>query len=193
MSGTVTLRNVNALVTTGAAARELSVSTATLTRWVARGLVTPAVTTAGGHYRWDLDDLRGQFQRARAEARREPQRTLAEDIARVVHAANRELQIVQGDPWPSPPWDDAPDYQCREAIDGVQVVLDTPDLTPDAHHQAWVDRMAADGWTYGEAKDEGAKTHPCMVPFADLPGGQQLKDRLFIALVRALSSGWGDA
>ena len=170
MSGTVTLRNVNACSsTTGAAAGELSVSTATLTRWVAEGPGHPRRGAVGGHYRWDLDDLRGQFQRAAAEARGEPQRTLAEDIARVVHAANRELQIVQGDPWPSPPWDDAPDYQCREAIDGVQMVLDTPDLTPDAHTGVG-DRMAADGWTYGEAKDEEAKTHPCMFRSPTCPG-----------------------
>jgi RyR domain len=178
---------VNAYVTTGAAARELGISTATLTRWVGRRLVIPAEVTAGGHYRWNLDDLRAQIQRLRAEAHREPRRTLAEDIARVVHAANRELQIVQGDQWPSPPWDDAPDYQCREAVDGVQVVLDTPGLTPGEHHQAWVGRMSAGGWRYGEVKDEAAKTHPCMVPFGELPAEQQLKDRLFIAIVRALS------
>ena len=34
---------------------------------------------------------------------------------------------------------------------------------------------------------EDAKTHPCMMPFNELPREQQMKDRLFIGIVRALS------
>ena len=111
----------------------------------------------------------------------------AEDIARVVHAANRELQIIQGDPVPSPPWDEAPDYQAREATAGVQEVLRNPDLTAAESHELWASRMRADGWTYGEAKDPDRKTHPTLLPFTELPVEQQLKDRLFIAIVRALT------
>jgi DNA-binding transcriptional MerR regulator len=170
-------------ITTGDAARTLGISSATLTRWAAAGTVTPAERTAGGHFRWDITSLRAQLRR----------RTLggsdvtAEDIARVVHAANRELQIVQGDPVPSPPWDDAPDYQVREAIAGVQEVLRNPDLTAEQSHESWCDRMRADGWTHGEVKDPQRKTHPTLLPFAELPAEQQLKDRLFIAIVRALA------
>lgn len=178
---------MNAYVTTGTAARELGISTATLTRWVARHIVTPAETTAGGHFRWDLDDLRGQLQRARLAARREPQRTLAEDIASVIHDANRRLQIIQGDPAPSPSWDEAPDYQVREAAASVEEALADPQRTPEQNHQGWVDRMIADGWRYGETKDAEAKTHPCLVRWDDLPEEQKQKDRLFIAIVRALA------
>jgi len=179
---------VNAYVTTGAAARELGISTATLTRWVARHLVTPAETTAGGHYRWDLDDLRAQIQRARVTARREPQRTLAEDIASVIHDANRRLQIIQGDPRPSPLWDEAPDYQARESTESVARALADPERTPEQNHQGWMDRLIADGWRYGEVKDEAAKTHPLLLPFDEIPVEAQRKDYMFIAIVRALSS-----
>ncbi len=48
-------------VTTGKAAEALGVSLTTLQRWAHQGLVTPALRTAGGHFRWDLDDLRGQL------------------------------------------------------------------------------------------------------------------------------------
>ena len=48
-------------VTTGKAADALGVSLTTLQRWAHQGLVTPALRTAGGHFRWDLDDLRGQL------------------------------------------------------------------------------------------------------------------------------------
>jgi DNA-binding transcriptional MerR regulator len=172
-------------VTTGEATRELGISTATLTRWAAAGLVVPAQRTAGGHYRWDLPVLRAQVQRLpRASAHLEP-RAAVEDIARVVHAANRELQIVQGDPRPSPPWDEASEYQVRESIDGVQEAL--RGITPEQSHEAWCARLRAGGWQYGEVKDERAKTHPCLVAFAELPEDQQRKDAVLVAIVQALA------
>ncbi len=45
-----------------------------------------------------------------------------------------------------------------------------------------------DGWTHGEVKDADAKTHPCLVPFQQLPAHQQKKDKLFKAIVNALKS-----
>jgi 8-oxo-dGTP pyrophosphatase MutT (NUDIX family) len=56
-------------VTTGKAADELGVSLTTLQRWAHQGLVTPALRTAGGHFRWDLDDLRGQLRAMNPTAR----------------------------------------------------------------------------------------------------------------------------
>ena len=172
-------------VTTGDAARAIGVSSATLTRWAARGWVAPAERTAGGHYRWDMTSLRAQVRRRNLGGIGGD--VAAEDIARVVHAANRELQIVQGDPVPSPPWDEAPDYQAKQATAGVQEVIRNPELTAEQSHELWVTRMRADGWTYGEVKDPERKTHPALLPFAELPAEQQLKDRLFIAIVRALT------
>jgi DNA-binding transcriptional MerR regulator len=172
-------------ITTGEAARGLGISPATLTRWVAAGIVAPAERTAGGHFRWDMTSLRAQLRRRSLGTHD----VTAEDIARVVHAANRELQIVQGDPVPSPPWDDAPDYQVREAVAGVQAVIADPELTAEQSHQMWLDRMRADGWSYGEIKNPQRKTHPTFLPWDQLPPGQQLKDRLFIAIVRALAPG----
>ena len=52
------------LVATGEAARALSVSVQTLQRWVRDGIVTPTATTAGGHHRWDIEDLREQVRMA---------------------------------------------------------------------------------------------------------------------------------
>jgi hypothetical protein len=36
-------------------------------------------------------------------------------------------------------------------------------------------------------KDPEAKTHPCLVPYDDLPEYQQLKDRVFLAIRRELT------
>jgi len=171
-------------VPTGDAARALGISSATLTRWKHAGYVSPAEETIGGHFRWDLTSLRAQLRR---RSLGDDHDVAAEDIARVVHAANRELQIVQGDPVPSPPWDEAPAYQAREAVAGVQEVMRNPDLTAEQSHELWCERMRADGWTHGETKDTERKTHPTLLPFGGLPADQQLKDRLFIAIVRALA------
>lgn len=51
------------LVTTQQAARALNISTRTLHRWITAGIVKPSSRTAGGHFRWDVDDLRRQVER----------------------------------------------------------------------------------------------------------------------------------
>ena len=40
---------------------------------------------------------------------------------------------------------------------------------------------------HGPVKDEAAKTHPDLVPFDQLPEHEKQKDRLFMAIVRALA------
>jgi hypothetical protein len=39
------------------------------------------------------------------------------------------------------------------------------------------------GWQYGPVRDVKAKTHPDMVPFANLPKDERDKDEVFLALV----------
>ncbi len=43
------------------------------------------------------------------------------------------------------------------------------------------------GWRYGLKKDPAAKTHPCLVPYWQLPAEQRRKDGLFAAIVAALT------
>jgi len=49
------------LLTTGEAAKALSVDRSTLARWQREGTVTPEFVTAGGHARWDLEKLKAQI------------------------------------------------------------------------------------------------------------------------------------
>lgn len=109
-----------------------------------------------------------------------------QQIAAVAHDANRRLQILQGDPAPSPEWLDAPDWQRESAIDGVQAAIDG--ATPRQLHESWCAFKVADGWTFGPVKDADAKTHPCLVDYDDLPSEQRLKDALFAAIVQALTA-----
>jgi DNA-binding transcriptional MerR regulator len=50
------------LLPSGDAARAVGVSPRTLQRWVREGLIKPTERTAGGQYRWLVDDLREQIR-----------------------------------------------------------------------------------------------------------------------------------
>ncbi|MGH3436347.1 MAG: MerR family transcriptional regulator [Sciscionella sp.] len=50
------------LLPTGEAAKALGVNRGTLVRWWQDSLVTPQLVTAGGHARWNLEDLRRQLR-----------------------------------------------------------------------------------------------------------------------------------
>jgi hypothetical protein len=108
-----------------------------------------------------------------------------EEIARVIHMANAELQRIQGDPVPSQPWDsENPDIK-RNAAAGVKAARDG--VTTSYLHEQWMRDKAAHGWRYGPEKNSQAKTHPCMVAYDELPDEQRDKSRLFVAIVRALT------
>lgn len=85
-----------------------------------------------------------------------------------------------------PRWEDAPDWQKESAIAGVIGILEGRITNPEQSHESWMAQKVADGWTFGEVKDPTAKTHPCMVPYSELPPSQQAKDGVFHAIVRAL-------
>ena len=110
-----------------------------------------------------------------------------ETIAQVCHEANRAWCAANGD-HSQPLWERAPDWQRDSAIEGVRFLIANPSAPVSATHESWMDQKRRDGWVYGETKDPEAKTHPCMVPFEELPEHQQAKDRLFQAVVRALAN-----
>lgn len=110
-----------------------------------------------------------------------------ERIARAAHNVNRAYCRAIGDT-SQVDWAFAPDWQRDSAKAGVQFKLDNPHTTPEDSHKSWLERKLADGWSYGPTKDVEAKLHPCMMPYAQLPLEQQVKDHLFTAVVMALST-----
>lgn len=111
-------------------------------------------------------------------------------IARVCHEANRGYQAAaptEGIPV-APPWDEFPLDQQLGVIEGVRLAL--TGATPAHLHTAWCDAKVRDGWAYGSVKDAEAKTHPCLVPYDDLPDEQRVKDDLFLAIVEALTGNY---
>lgn len=107
-------------------------------------------------------------------------------IAIVCHEANRGWCVACGD-FSQTTWERAEQWQRDSAIKGVAFALANPTAPDSAQHDAWSADKNADGWKYGEVKDPVAKTHPCLVPFDQLPPHQQAKDRLFRSIVKALA------
>lgn len=44
-------------------------------------------------------------------------------------------------------------------------------------HEVWSAGRMADGWTYGEQRDDAAKKHPCLVPYSNLTEDEKDYDR----------------
>lgn len=106
-------------------------------------------------------------------------------IAKVCHEANKAWCETNGDNTQKH-WQDAEQWQRDSAIKGVEFRLSNPEAGKDSQHNAWMQDKINDGWVYGTTKDAEKKTHPCIVPFEQLPQFQQKKDALFCAIVDSL-------
>ena len=108
-----------------------------------------------------------------------------EQMAEATHEMNRLWCLANHDESQGR-WIDAPDWQKQSAIMGVQGIVTGKITCPRDSHESWMEQKIADGWTYGEVKDVGNKTHPCMVPYHDLPPAQRAKDAIFFYTVSTL-------
>ena len=111
--------------------------------------------------------------------------TAVEAIARVCHEANRAYCLALGDT-SQLPWAEAPEWAKDSARHGVEAHLLEHGLNPRASHEVWLKEKADAGWIYGPVKDAEAKTHPCVLPYDELPDAQKQKDARFGAIVQAL-------
>jgi len=110
----------------------------------------------------------------------------SEEIASVCHEANRRLQVLNGEHPVNPPWNELDDEMKNSAVDGVDNIL-INNATPEESHENWMEFKEDHGWVYGEVKDPEKKTHPCMVPYSQLPADQRVKDTLFHSIVWSLA------
>ncbi len=114
-----------------------------------------------------------------------------QQIACVCHDANASFCHTIGD-HSQKTWPDAEEWQRASAIRGVEYALANPDAPASAQHEAWLKDKLADGWEYGLVKNAVAKTHPCILPYAELPQEQRVKDYLFKAIVKAFVAAAGE-
>ena len=44
-------------------------------------------------------------------------------------------------------------------------------------HDIWAMSRMKEGWSYGEKRNDQQKTHPCLVPYGELPDSEKAYDR----------------
>ena len=44
-------------------------------------------------------------------------------------------------------------------------------------HEVWAQNRLDEGWVYGEERNDALKTHPCLVPYDELPEIEKEYDR----------------
>jgi hypothetical protein len=107
-------------------------------------------------------------------------KSTVQNIAKLCHEVNRAYCESIGD-YSQPKWADSPDWQKGSATLGVMQHL-ANDMTPEQSHESWMKVKLEDGWVYGDVKDPDKKTHPCIMPYNELPIEQRTKDYLFKAI-----------
>lgn len=107
-------------------------------------------------------------------------------VAQLCHDINRVYCQSLGDD-SQPTWDDAPDEIRKSVRSGVIFLMTHSKATPENSHENWLRFKQAAGWIYGEEKCLTKKTHPCMVPYAELSAEQRFKDAFFHTIVRSLT------
>jgi len=47
-------------------------------------------------------------------------------------------------------------------------------------HEVWARKRLDDGWRLGPSRNDNAKTHPCLVPYDNLPESEKDYDRIMV-------------
>ena len=57
-------------------------------------------------------------------------------------------------------------------------LLELTEIIAENVHENWSAGRIAEGWTYGEVRDDAKKTTPCLVPYSELPENEREYDRV---------------
>ncbi|MBQ9929514.1 MAG: Ryanodine receptor Ryr [Oscillospiraceae bacterium] len=63
------------------------------------------------------------------------------------------------------------------AVKLPQELIDLTEQLAENVHENWAAGRIADGWTYGEKRDDEKRTTPCLVPYAELTEEEREYDR----------------
>ena len=108
---------------------------------------------------------------------------LLESRSRFVYDAARLAAQAANAPIVPVSWDEREEpfkEQFRKVIE--RQCGDQRSRSPEELHGSWMQAYFAMGWTYGEEYSREKKTHPDLVPYADLGQLERDKDAVFIAL-----------
>ena len=108
-----------------------------------------------------------------------------EDIGRICYLANKMYCESIGDKSQTSWALCGPEIQ-KSVVNGVKYRLVNPLATPEGTHENWYKYKKDHGWVYGEVKDGERKTHPCMLPYDELPIDQKIKDDIYVSVCDAM-------
>jgi hypothetical protein len=109
--------------------------------------------------------------------------SLTERRARFVYDAARLAAQAAGAPIVPVPWDKREDpfrEQFRKVIE--RQCGEQRSRSPEELHGSWMQAYFGMGWVYGPEYSREKKTHPDLVPYADLGQLERDKDAVFVAL-----------
>ena len=110
-------------------------------------------------------------------------RELTECRASFVYEAARLAAIAAGAPVIPAPWIEREEPFRAQFLKVIERQCGPQrSRSPEELHGSWMQAYFAMGWVYGENYDRDAKTHPDLVPYADLGQLEKDKDAVFVAL-----------
>jgi hypothetical protein len=116
-------------------------------------------------------------------ARKENMEDLTERRSRFVYDGARLAAQAAGAPIVPVPWDEREQpfrEQFRKVIE--RQCGEQRSRSPEELHGSWMQAYFGMGWVYGAEYSREKKTHPDLVPYADLGQLERDKDAVFVAL-----------
>ena len=108
---------------------------------------------------------------------------LLERKAEFVYNGARLAAIAANAPIVPVPWNEREEAFRSQFIKVIERQCgDQRSRSPEELHGSWMQSYFAMGWVYGDKYDREQKTHPDLVPYADLGQLERDKDAVFVAL-----------
>ena len=57
-------------------------------------------------------------------------------------------------------------------------LIELTEKLAENNHDLWAQKRISEGWTHGAVRDDAKKTHPDLVPYAELPESEKEYDRV---------------
>lgn len=64
------------------------------------------------------------------------------------------------------------------AVELPEELLELTEKIAENVHENWSAGRIAEGWTYGEARNDTLKTTPCLIPYSELTDSEKEYDRV---------------
>ena len=71
-----------------------------------------------------------------------------------------------------------PNPICTDGVELSDDILELSELIAKNTHEVWASGRMADGWSFGEERDDVAKHHPCLIPYEELSESEKEYDRV---------------